>query len=289
MRRLRACLRLPLLFVPVLLLFPAALATRLLVRCGVRRLGTRWAADVQRCWARWTLCWMGVRLERVGSAGWSRGAQRADRPDGSDGGGPPDEATLLVSNHVSWLDILVLASCWRCRFVAKSEIARWPLFGWMSRAVGTLYVARGLSRDVVTVRPQLSDTLAAGVHPLVFPEGRATAGHSVHAFRSALLEFAHREALSSVAVGLTYRVEDAAPVAAEQVAWHDGTPLWEHVVRVLGYRRVIARVACSGPHAAAPRRLLAAQLEREVARLTGLPLESAAEVGTGHVFPHARA
>ncbi|TAJ02786.1 MAG: 1-acyl-sn-glycerol-3-phosphate acyltransferase [Planctomycetota bacterium] len=271
MRPLRATLRLALLLALVLALFPLALATRALAACGAERAALRAAARVQRAWARATLWGMGVRID-AGAARW-----------------PQLAGGLLVCNHVSWLDIPVLAACAPLRFVAKGEIAHWPLFGWMSRSVGTLFIARGRARDVATVQRELAASIESGVFPLVFPEGRATDGRAVRAFHAGLLEIAPRGGWPCFAFGLRYPDPPREPGAAATFAWHDGTPLWVHVWRVLGERRIDVRVRCSGPHAPLARRELARALEREVAALAGVPVEGAGADGAGNAFPAAEA
>lgn len=256
MRSLRALLRLALLLALVLVLFPLALATRALAALGASEVALRAAARLQRAWARATLWGIGVRIER-GDARW-----------------PELAGGLVVCNHVSWLDIPVLAACAPVRFVAKGEIARWPLFGWMSRSVGTLFIARGRARDVAVVQSELAASIHGGVLPLVFPEGRATDGLAVRPFHAGLLEIAPRGGWPCFAFGLSYARPTRARGAPRTFAWHDGTPLWVHAWQVLGEPRVEVRVRCSGPHAPRARRELARELEREVAALAALPLEA---------------
>lgn len=88
---------------------------------------------------------------------------------------------LWISNHVSWLDISVLGALFPVRFVAKAEIAGWPLIGHLARAAGTLFIKRG-SGDAGSVRDQMVEVLRQGRSCLFFPEGTTTDGSSVKRF-----------------------------------------------------------------------------------------------------------
>ena len=95
---------------------------------------------------------------------------------------------LVVSNHVSWLDIFVLHSVQPVRFIAKSDLARWPLAGRLIRGSGTLFVERERRRDTHRVNRQAADALAAGDVVAVFPEGTTTDGTTMLPFKSSLLQ-----------------------------------------------------------------------------------------------------
>ena len=99
-----------------------------------------------------------------------------------------DGNVLLVSNHVSWLDIIVLSSVHPVRFIAKAELARLPLIGRMLRKVGTLFVERARKQDTRRVNRGASHALARGDIVAVFPEGTTSDGTDVLPFKSALLQ-----------------------------------------------------------------------------------------------------
>jgi 1-acyl-sn-glycerol-3-phosphate acyltransferase len=99
-----------------------------------------------------------------------------------------DGNVLLVSNHVSWLDIIVLNSVRPVRFIAKAELARLPLIGRMLRTVGTLFVERARRQDTRRVNHGASHALARGDIVAVFPEGTTSDGTDVLPFKSSLLQ-----------------------------------------------------------------------------------------------------
>ena len=86
---------------------------------------------------------------------------------------------LMVANHISWKDIILLNSIYSTRFVAKSEIARWPLIGWLSRKVGTLFVKRGNITDIRRLNEQITDLIRSGERVTLFPEGSTGEGSEI--------------------------------------------------------------------------------------------------------------
>lgn len=119
---------------------------------------------------------------------------------------------LVVANHVSWTDIIALASLHPFVFLAKSEVARWPVLGLLARLQGTVFVARGARHDVARVNAALADVLRAGGDLVVFPEGTSSEGAGVLPFRSA--HFAPVEALAARG--------EAPALAPVAVAYSDG-------------------------------------------------------------------
>ena len=103
---------------------------------------------------------------------------------------PGEQPAMLVANHVSWLDIYVLNALCPSHFVAKSEIAHWPLLGPLARKSGTVFIERARKRDILRVNAALTELLREGARIAVFPEGTTSAGNTVLPFRPALLQAA---------------------------------------------------------------------------------------------------
>lgn len=95
---------------------------------------------------------------------------------------------LLVANHISWLDIFVLKAHHPVRFVAKAELARWPVVSRMIRGAGTVFIERERRRDTHRVNQKIASVLAAGDVVAIFPEGTTTHGKDVLPFKSSLLQ-----------------------------------------------------------------------------------------------------
>jgi 1-acyl-sn-glycerol-3-phosphate acyltransferase len=97
---------------------------------------------------------------------------------------------LLVANHVSWLDVLVMHAARHCRFVSKAEVRHWPLIGTLATGGGTLYIERESRRDALRVVHQMAARLQAGDVVAVFPEGTTSDGIDLLPFHANLIQAA---------------------------------------------------------------------------------------------------
>ncbi|MCB1742285.1 MAG: 1-acyl-sn-glycerol-3-phosphate acyltransferase [Gammaproteobacteria bacterium] len=203
-------------------------------------------------------CWLlGVRLRCLGAVHRGR-------------------AVLYVSNHVSYLDIPVIGALTRATFVAKSEIANWPLVGFMSRMRGTAFVRRN-SSDAVLQRTQLAARLENGESLILFPEGTSTSGRSVLPFKSALFAslYPGRDAqpIADVQpVTLAYSGDaHGVPLSdtdRDLFAWYGDDELVPHLWSLLGRRGVTVDVVFHAPILPAEaehRKVLARRCEAMVA------------------------
>ena len=106
-------------------------------------------------------------------------------------GAPPAQGPLLlVANHISWLDILVMNAARHSRFVSKSDVRHWPLFGMLATGAGTLYIERESRRDAMRVVHRMADSLRAGDIVAIFPEGTTSDGLSLLPFHANLIQAA---------------------------------------------------------------------------------------------------
>jgi 1-acyl-sn-glycerol-3-phosphate acyltransferase len=121
---------------------------------------------------------------------------------------------LIVANHISWLDIFVLNSVHPVRFVAKSELARWPVVGAMIRGAGTLFIERTKRRDTRRVNHRVAEVLASGDVVAIFPEGTTTDGIEMLPFKSSLLQPIVEAAGYVQPVAIRYRAPDGTPSVA---------------------------------------------------------------------------
>ena len=106
------------------------------------------------------------------------------------GASPATGPALRVSNHVSWLDILVLQATSPSRFVAKAEVRQWPLMGRLAAKAGTLFISRASPRDALRVVHQMAEHLQAGEVLTIFPEGTTSNGQQVLPFHANLFQAA---------------------------------------------------------------------------------------------------
>jgi len=121
---------------------------------------------------------------------------------------------LVVANHVSWLDIFVLNAHHPVRFVAKAELARWPVVSRMIRGAGTVFIERGRRRDTHRVNQKMARVLADGDVVAIFPEGTTTHGGDVLPFKSSLLQPIVEAEGHVQPVAIRYRTSDGSMAMA---------------------------------------------------------------------------
>ena len=150
---------------------------------------------------------------------------------------------LLVSNHLSYLDIIVLSSIRPCVFVAKRDVARWPLFGWLAHAAGTIFVDRERKFSSPNAVNGIRDAITSGSVVVLFPEGTSSDGSTVLPFKSALLESAAQLRSPIAAASIGYALDDGS-VGEEVCYWRDMT-LVPHLLNLLCKREIRANYSFS--------------------------------------------
>lgn len=209
-----------------------------------------------------------AELRRRVTRRWASGCCRILGIRVSLSGSLPAAPALVVSNHLSYLDILVLMSVAPCRFVAKREVADWPFIGLLARRAGTLFVSRGQGRAAGTVLEGMGRALAEGDLVVFFPEGTTTAGGSVLPFKSGLLARAAAERLPVWPIAISHAAHDPRLDAGMLLCWSGQQALVPHLWRVAGLPGFEARVvAGEAPVAQPDRKALAKALEYRVAAL----------------------
>jgi len=117
-------------------------------------------------------------------------------------------AGMLLPNHMSWLDIVVMNAILPSRFVTKDDVRKWPVIGWIACCIGTLFVRRGARMEAGRMHPLLIDVLAKGERLVIFAEGTTTDGRTVLPFRGALLEAAVQAGSHVHPVALRYHTPE---------------------------------------------------------------------------------
>ena len=173
---------------------------------------------------------------------------------------------LLVCNHLSYLDILVLSALAPCVFVAKREVKHWPVLGWFAKLAGTVFVHREQRAQAGQTVDQIETALQTGALVVLFPEGTSSGGESILPFKSALLEPAARQTRPLAAGFLRYELGDG-DVSEEVCYWKDMT-LVPHLINLCSKRtvRASAHFNCLR-EGNADRKQLARQLHAEVVRM----------------------
>jgi len=182
--------------------------------------------------------------------------------------------TLFVANHVSYFDITIIGALIPASFVAKAEVARWPLFGWLAKLQRTAFIERRGLRTAAH-RDALAERLEAGDDLILFPEGTSSDGNSILPFKSALFSVAeYRPAgkpLTVQPVSIAYTRLDGVPMGRYLrpfFAWYGDMEMGSHLWEALGLGRVSVVVEFHPPvtiEEFGSRKALAAHCERQIA------------------------
>jgi len=170
---------------------------------------------------------------------WSRHCARAIGMRIEQHGIAPSSG-MIVSNHLSYLDVLAFSAITPCVFVAKKEVAGWPVLGFFARMAGTIFVNRASRMQVADTNACIESALKSGVTVLLFAEGTTTNGRSVLPFRSSLLEPIVRSRRRITPAAIYYDLDDGS-VAEEICYWREMT-LLPHLLNVLTKSTVRTRI-----------------------------------------------
>jgi 1-acyl-sn-glycerol-3-phosphate acyltransferase len=230
MRRLRAFLVLAAFFAFTLPLMPLQLL--------FLATGSRYARTFPHWYHRQVCKILGIRLNIEGEVAAEQGV-------------------LLISNHVSWVDITVLSAVAPVSFVAKQEVASWPFVSWLAKLQRSVFVDRNRRNEVGEKANEILDRLAAGDHIVLFAEGTSSDGNSVVPFKTALFAAAKPvdgprmgAKVSAQTLALTYPKIYGLPLcrrARHVVAWYGDMDLASHAWRLLGLGPIDANIRIGPP------------------------------------------
>ncbi|MEW2401172.1 lysophospholipid acyltransferase family protein [Streptomyces sp. NPDC046862] len=252
--------RAPTVAVPLAVLRLTVLAVLLLGGITLLPLGGRVPAGAVRWWCRVMLRAAGVRLRFSGAA-------------------TPAGGVLLVANHISWMDIPLLAAVRPARMLAKTEIRQWPVAGPLTARAGVLFIERDRLRALPDTVARIAGALRAGGAVTAFPEGSTWCGRAQGTFRRAVFQAAIDAGAPVQPVRIHYRHSDGTASTAPAFVGEDSllTSLW----RVATARDLVAEVEVRDaipPHSRPDRRSLARAAElsaglgvREERHLTSRP------------------
>lgn len=184
----------------------------------------------------------------------------------------PDLASrnvMLVSNHVSWLDIYVLNAIRPVRFVSKMEVLSWPVIGWLAKKTGTLFIDRTRRHDTKRVNHEVSHVLSNGGVIAIFPEGTTSDGSKLLPFHASLLQPAVQSHSHVWPVALRYT--NAEGLLNPAVAYVDEITFGQSLAMVLGQQTIYVEVQFLPPLSARSkeRRELAREAEQAIAGVLG--------------------
>lgn len=139
---------------------------------------------------------------------------------------------LFVANHISWVDIHALNSVSPLHFVAKSEIRKWPIFGFLAARAGTLFIDRNDRKGAIHIIEALKAHLGEGINACYFPEGTTTDGTHILPFKGSILQAALSTQTEVIPVAIRYPLSDYQPDA--RMAYAGDTTLMESIRDILG-------------------------------------------------------
>ncbi|WSP42432.1 1-acyl-sn-glycerol-3-phosphate acyltransferase [Streptomyces sp. NBC_01244] len=177
----------------------------------------------------------------------------------------PGGGRLIVANHISWLDIPLVAAVLPSRMLAKSDIRSWPVLGPLSRQAGTLYIERDRLRTLPATVDALARALLTGDRVTVYPEGSTWCGRAQGPFRRAAFQAALDARVPVQPVRISYLVDDGGPAGAPAFVGDDPltASLWR-IARARGVRAEVWLLPRIPPGRYAHRRDLAAAAQAAV-------------------------
>lgn len=207
-------------FIRLILFFVLSLCTVLLVLAGNilaslarSRWAVRWKNTVIRSWAWLTARLLNIKITIEGT--------------------PPKAPYILVSNHLSYMDVVPLWLSLNGTFIAKSEVKSWPFFGWATKVLGIIFIDRTLKRDVHRVNNLIRSTITEHQGVIIFPEGTSTKGETVLPFHPSLLKYPAQHEMPVHYATLRYQSLDSGKPASEYICWWGDRSFMEHFWELL--------------------------------------------------------
>lgn len=163
---------------------------------------------------------------------WARGLGRIVNMRVRTIGPRPRAPFFLVANHLSYVDIVLLFGELETVFVAKHELGQWPILGYLTRLVGTIFVDRQSRRDAIRVIEAIDRRIEEGDGVVVFPEGTSSDGSTVYPMKAALFEWAAQRRFPVQHAAIHYRTAPGAPPARDAVCWWGSRSFVPHVLEL---------------------------------------------------------
>jgi 1-acyl-sn-glycerol-3-phosphate acyltransferase len=261
------------------ILIGTAFLTLTLLLLPFQLIGLIFRSPIQRVIPHWyhrILCAViGIRIRQIG--------QRS-----------PEFPLLILANHASWLDIVVITSLTPAVFIAKKEVATWPLFGWLARLQRSVFIDRERRHKTGAATKEIADRLLGGDAVVLFAEGTSGDGNRTLPFRSALIgavhhaiaRSTHHDAVTVQPLSLAYVGLSGMPISRasrERVSWYGDIDLIPHLIGVLRSGAIDVVASWGEPVAygvSADRKEIARNAEAAVRRMTASALHSAPPANT---------
>jgi 1-acyl-sn-glycerol-3-phosphate acyltransferase len=194
--------------------------------------------------------------------------------------GTPPSQGLLVSNHLSFLDVVLYGAACPCVFISKAEVLHWPIFGTAARMAGTVFVDRSRTAVGSAATANVEVALKEDVCVLLFPEGTSTNGSELRPFHSSFYEPAVRARAEVIAAAVGY--PDAPDHVEEDVCYAGADMFFPRLMKALSLDRIGARLDFSPLHLVYGGRKEAMNATREeILAMRRLPREGSVVVEDG--------
>ncbi|MEV6157222.1 lysophospholipid acyltransferase family protein [Nonomuraea sp. NPDC052129] len=215
------------------------------IALATRRAGTAWRAEITKTWARLLLRALGIRVRTTAGVAFFNEPQPAPSAPTVPGQG----GALLVANHVSWLDPLVMAATVPSRPLAKREIGEWPLIRTLAAGSGVLFIDRERLSALPSAVATVANALRAGDTVIAFPEGTTWCGRGMGEFRPAVFQAAIDAGAAVRPATLRYREGDS---TSTRGCFVGDDSLLASLLRVTATRHLVAEVTLFAPVRLAP-------------------------------------
>ncbi|MEX1062326.1 MAG: lysophospholipid acyltransferase family protein [Balneolaceae bacterium] len=197
-------------------------------------------------------------------------------------GSAPKPPFFLVSNHLSYIDVVVMYSLLDCTFIVKNDVRRWPVIGFMIKTMDVLFIDRNRRVDVKRVNSLISKALNSYQGMILFPEGTTSQGDCVRPFRASLLKQPAVKGIAVHSAAIAYRTEGGDLTASESVCWHGDISFFAHIYRLSGNRRIHCMLAFGGAIKDNERKSLSVKLHKEVQCIYSALTETDKRAGTAY-------
>lgn len=243
MRHLRAGLRIAAILLVTSVLYTIWSLGKWLISDIPARLS--WRDRLVEFWGRRVVLIIGLSIEQTGTA--------------------PDPPFCLVCNHLSYVDILIMLARTNGTLIAKADVRDWPLIGYLAREIGTIFLDRESSRDLVRVGRLIEECIDRDEGVTFFPEGTSTRGINVGRFKSSLFDYPAGIQLPVHHATISYSTKETDAPASEIVCWWGGMTLGNHLYNLLTIQGFTAQLHFGEhPISNSDRKQLAALLHERV-------------------------